>query len=393
MESMERLHRQYPDDDEVGTFYAVSLLSGARALKDETFRLEVKAGAIALDAFERNPKHPGAAHYTIHSFDDPIHAPLALEAADAYAAIAPAVSHAIHMPTHIFIQHGMWEKVAEQNMRAHRVASDLWEPKDSMGDMAHSLDWGQYGYLQRGDYEKARKAIARFEEMVAMEDQSRAKSSLALAKARYIIETGEWKVQDMSEEASEEELLANGMSAVETGDLATAEKMAERLSENVAANEKKSEGGHEGHGGTPPQAFDDSASTRVMHLEMKALVALAKGEKDEAVATLREAVEAEEAMRPPNGAADPVKPSHELLGEVLLEVGKPADAAKAFDKSLLRMPNRALSLLGSARAHAQAGHRDVASERYRKLAEIWKDHEELAGFQEARQYLASTDDR
>ncbi len=197
MDEMARLHSEFPDDDEVTTFYAVSLLSGARALEDETFRLEVKAGALAMDVFERNRNHPGAAHYIIHSFDDPIHAPLALEAADAFADIAPAVSHAIHMPTHIYIQHGMWEKVSSQNMRAHQVASELWKEGDSMGDMSHSLDWGQYGFLQKGDYAKAAENVRRFEEMVKMSAKGRASSGFALAKARYIVETEEWKVQDL----------------------------------------------------------------------------------------------------------------------------------------------------------------------------------------------------
>ena len=128
MNAMERLYKQFPADDEVKTFYALSLLSGARALDDNTFRYEVKAGALALDVFHRNPKHPGAPHYTIHSFDDPVHAPLSLDAAKAYAAIVPAVSHGVHMPTHIFIQHGMWNEVSSQNMRAFQVAKDLWQP-------------------------------------------------------------------------------------------------------------------------------------------------------------------------------------------------------------------------------------------------------------------------
>jgi hypothetical protein len=87
---------------------------------------------------------------------------------------------------------------------------------------------------------------------------------------------------------------------------------------------------------------------------------------------LREAVAIEESMRPPNGAADPVKPAHELLGDVLLQVGQPADAAAAFDACLLRMPNRARSLHGSAKAHAAAGHGDVAAERYATLRSFWK---------------------
>ena len=109
-----------------------------------------------------------------------------------------------------------------------------------------------------------------------------------------------------------------------------------------------------------------------MQRELKALIALARGDKDGAVALLGEAVTIEESMRPPNGAADPIKPSHELLGEVLLQVGKPAEAAAAFDTSLLRMPNRARSLIGSARAHAAAGHRDVAALRYQLLNSFWK---------------------
>jgi len=109
-----------------------------------------------------------------------------------------------------------------------------------------------------------------------------------------------------------------------------------------------------------------------MHRELKALIALANKQNDEAVNELQDAVAIEESMRPPNGAADPVKPSHELLGEVLLQLGKPAEAAKAFDTSLLRMPNRARSLMGSARAHAAAGHREIAAERIAVLNSFWK---------------------
>jgi TolA-binding protein len=99
---------------------------------------------------------------------------------------------------------------------------------------------------------------------------------------------------------------------------------------------------------------------------------------------LNEAVKIEESMRPPNGAADPIKPSHELLGEVLLEVGKPAEAATAFDACLLRMPNRARSLMGAARAHAAAGHRDVAEARYKTLKSFWKGASIAAPTTEAR---------
>jgi hypothetical protein len=377
MRAMERLYKQFPNDDEVKTFYALSLLSAARAQDDETFRPEIKAGALAIEVFKRNPRHPGAVHYIIHAFDDPVHAPLSLEAAKVYAEIVPAVSHAIHMPTHIFIQHGMWNEVANQNVRAFNVARDLWQPGDVPGDMAHAGDWGQYGFLQLGDYAGARQRIAAFEEMRATTKHARAESVLALVKARYIVETEEWKVQPLPAEASNETILANGMSAVNTGDLATAEKMEALLAAKAKAAPGEAAGGpHADHAPAPaaagPGGPDAGKSVRVMYRELAALVALAKSQPDRAVSLLKEATQIEESMRPPNGAADPVKPSHELLGEVLLRVGKPAEAAAAFDTSLLRMPNRARSLMGSAKAHAAAGNRELAAERTATLKSFWK---------------------
>lgn len=375
---MARLHRDFPADDEVTTFYVVALLSGARALDDNSFRPEMQAGALALEVFKRNPRHPGAPHYAIHAFDDPVHAPLALESARAYATIAPAVSHAVHMPTHIFIQHGMWNEVASQNMRGYQVARDLWQPGDVPGDMAHALDWGQYGFLQLGDYAGARKAVELFDEMATLTSHRRAQSAAALSKARYIIETEDWKVQPVAGDASPETLLANGMSAVRTGDLATARQMEARLASRAGAAPAGSGGGgaHADHGGAPPPApaggADEARGPRVMHRELSALIAWQGGQQEQAIALLKEAVALEETMRPPNGAADPVKPSHELLGEVLLAAGKPAEAAAAFDTCLLRMPNRARSLMGSARAHAAAGHKETADERFGTLQQFWK---------------------
>lgn len=395
MQAMERLHKQFPADDEVTTFYALSLLSAARATNDNTFRPEMKAGALAMDVFRRNPNHPGATHYIIHAFDDPVHAPLALEAAQVYAKIVPAVSHAVHMPTHIFIQHGMWNEVAHQNVRAFNVGRDLYEPGDSPGDMAHSGDWSQYGFLQLGDYAGARERIRLFEELQAAHPNPRLASVVALTDARYIIESEEWKVQTVVESASDETILANGMSAVRTGDTATAEKMLAMLEAKAGAGpgDGASANPHADHGassatmpaGKPAPAAstgkpaapstggnpEAGKGTRIMHRELAALVAEAKGQKDQAIVLLTEAVQIEESMRPPNGAADPVKPSHELLGEVLLRAGKPAEAAQAFDACLLRMPNRARSLHGAAMAHDAAGNREAASERWSTLQSFW----------------------
>src|SRR6266513_359247 len=112
--AMERLYRDYPEDLEADCFYALSLLAVA-SKPDDQRRTRIQAGAIALDVFNKSPNHPCAAHYTIHAFDDPDHAILALPAARRYARIAPESHHALHMPAHIFLQLGMWPEAAASN--------------------------------------------------------------------------------------------------------------------------------------------------------------------------------------------------------------------------------------------------------------------------------------
>ena len=358
------------------TFYALSLLSAARAQDDSTFRPEMKANALAMDVYRRNPNHPGATHYIIHASDDPVHAPLALDAAFAYARIVPAVSHAVHMPTHIFIQHGMWKEVAEQNIRAFDIAKALWQPGDSPGDMAHSGDWGQYGFLMLGDYAGARGRIRAFEEMAETTKHARATSALSLVRARYVIDTEEWQVHEKLPDASPNTAFANGMSAVGLGEKSIAEAMLTTLAVAARVTAPGAAGAHADHGAVPPPAGSDwtdvQKTQRILYLELAARVAEEAGERQRGLRLLAEAVKLEESMRPPNGAADPIKPSHELLGEMLLRARKFAEAAVMFDRCLERMPNRPRSLHGAATAYAKAGKTDLARERQAALDAFWK---------------------
>ncbi len=376
MEAMGDLHEMYPDDPEIAAFYALSLLGVNRLNGNVTERYNIRAGTIALKLLNDNPVHPGAAHYTIHAFDHPINAPLALEAAHAFADIAPSVSHARHMPTHIFIQHGMWELVSGHNQSAYDVAVELWEPGDEMGDAVHSLDWGQYGDLQRGDYAKARVWIDRLASMVENEGfdvggsrgaagTARARGALPLLKSRYTVETEEWEVRPVTDEMRIVELLATGLSAARTGD-----------QETLAAAEKALGEESEGRG------YD-----HVMHMQVSALLHHGMGHADMATDFMDRAVEAVEAMAPPRGSANPVKPVHELYGELLLELDRPEDAAEMFETSLLRMAGRPRSLLGLARANAAMGNTMVALEHYSKVAALWDGRSGIAGLDEARGFV------
>src|SRR5215471_15603738 len=159
--AMEKAYKDYPDDQEVACFYALSLLGTVRP-GDKGYRRQALAGAIAMEVFKKNPDHPGAAHFIIHAFDDPDHAILALPAARRYAEIAPDAHHARHMPSHIFLQLGMWPEAAASNESAWAV-SKAWVQRKGLPLGAqdyHSLHWLLYVYLQQGRYSKADDLLA-----------------------------------------------------------------------------------------------------------------------------------------------------------------------------------------------------------------------------------------
>lgn len=381
MHKMRSLYERYPEDDEVAAHYALSLLMSAGPA-GQGHRQNVMAGAIAMDVTRRNPRHPGAVHYTIHAFDDPVHAPLALPAAYVFDDIAPAVSHARHMPTHIFIQHGMWQRVSDSNQSAYDAAVALWEPGDMAGDMTHALDWGQYGDLQLGDYDRAAMWIKRMERIVEQNPgQKRVAEALPRVKARMIIETQQWKIAPVTATSPDTELLATGLSAVHLGKLDVARKAADRL-DAIASERNDSDRSYYAESAKPVQ---------IMYRSVAGMLALAEGNVDKGLALLADGVRIAETMRPPNGAPNPLKPIHELYGEALLEANRPDEAAELFATSLLRTPNRPLSLLGLARSYAALGDEDAARKQYQKLADVWKGRD-FPVLEEASRYLASSGD-
>jgi len=383
MNAMADLYNSFPDDDEVKAFYTVAMLAGATAA-DPSARaaINMQAGAMALELFRKNGNHPGAPHYAIHAFDDPIHAPIALEAASKYADIAPAVSHARHMPTHIFIQHGMWNEVSNWNESAFNAGAALWKPGDTVGDLNHSSDWGQYGDLQLADYRRSQLWMERAQQVLADNPgDGRSASTIKAMQARHTIESQQWKIQELSDELNANELLALGLSAVNLGELDLANSVADRLAALAAAS-------------------PNNTVLKVSHLEVAALTQLQRAAdqlrlgssasglelQQQALSMLTEAVTLTEQGRLPNGAANPMKPAHELSGEAFLAADKPEMALDLFQKSLSRMPNRPWSLLGAARSYAKLNQIVDASQMYESLLAVWTD-DSSAPVREAKKYL------
>jgi tetratricopeptide (TPR) repeat protein len=347
--ALQRMHAKYPNDDEISCFYALSLLGMGRA-GASNIRNAMQAAAISQGIFQRNPQHPGAAHYIIHAFDDPDHAILSLPAARAYSKIAPSAAHALHMPSHIFVQLGLWDDVVASNVVAYKAAVDLADRKSLPRGREdfHTLSWLQYAYLQQGKFDEAEKAVTTAQAVADKDTSPRVRDGYATMKARQVVETARWEKLALPTgpvtgggapgyDGSAAYVLAAGLSAAKLGDTATATLALEKLK----AMRVQAESGSNAYRARP-----------VAIMEKEVGAALASAQKDTATAErlLKEATAMERTLDDPSGPADPIQPSFELYGDLLLELQRPAEAAAQFQQTLQRMPNRRASLRGLERA-------------------------------------------
>ena len=194
---MRRLYEVYPEDDEIATLYVLYLLGTVRR-NDKGFGRQVRAGAVAMEEFARNPRHPGASHFIINAFDDPEHAIRALPAGTAYPEIAPGAPDALHMPSHIFVQLGMWEGVVASNDASCKAALDHVERKGLPRGRSefHSLQWYHYGQLQLDNEEMGQWALDEaFRTLEAFPGKWVRWSTIRIL-ARHTVETERWSEFD-----------------------------------------------------------------------------------------------------------------------------------------------------------------------------------------------------
>ncbi len=359
-EALAAMYAVWPDDHEVATWYALSLLGTVRPT-DRGFRRQALAASIAQRVFAANPKHPGAAHFIIHAFDDPDHAPLALPAARSYAGIAPSAAHALHMPSHIFIQLGMWPDARTSNIAAYKAASELnarMKLAEGREDF-HTLGWLQYANLMMGNIDEAKQNVE-WAKQAADRNPGNAgiRNGYLGMRARLILETEKWEKITLDAPAATDPAHANmpgmpgmampagntwifiaGYSAAKLGDLKTAEAAEAQL----RGAREKLEGG-----ANPYQA----RPVAIMEKQVAALIRSARGQKEEALKLAKDAMEIELAMSAPSGPPDPIKPAPEFYGELLLESGRNSEAAAALELSLQRTPNRTASVKAMQRARS-----------------------------------------
>ena len=382
---MAEMAQRYPDDHEVRLFYALSILGAGAGVRDTPGYME--SAALSQSVFYANRQHPGAAHYLIHAVDDPVHAPLGLEAARALAVMAPDAGHSLHMASHIFIALGRWDDVVNANTRAVQVENAMaMELGRRPRHWGHYNFWLLYGLLQQGRETDAKTLLTQaYREFIAtggdavtdpliLDPDNSQLGSVVQMWARYMIETrgadaevAAWKF-DMGE-AYDPNLSYHYVRGLLSSDpenvlahLSAFRSLKTRLGKDVMA--------------LPRQApFDLLYLDRLAVIEhqLEAMLARARGDADTMMNHAREASRLEGEMPYSFGPPFVDMPSAQLLGELALELGNPAEAADAFAEQLKRSRLKAQVLFGLAHAERTSGNAeaaDYAMARYREARTV-----------------------
>ena len=374
----EVLATKYPGDDEAQIFYAL-YLAGTQTASDQTYAAYLKAAGILEKQFAKHPDHPGVAHYLIHSYDAPPIAQQGVPAARRYADIAPDAPHALHMPSHIFTRVGAWADSAVTNRRSADSAQRSNDPDDAL----HALDYMTYAYLQLARDGDARKVLEEARTLTRI-NPARATGPYALAAmpARYPLERGAWgdtaRLQPTPSNFPFTEAMthfARALGAARSGNPAAAPADIERIT--ALRDELKAK-----------KSLYWANEVEVMRLSSLAWTALAQKKSDEALELMRQAADIEDKSDKNIVTPGRLLPARELLGDMLLELRRPADALAAYEASQVREPSRFRGFYGAAQAAAQAGNREKARQYFSKLIELAGSGDARSEVEKARQYLA-----
>jgi tetratricopeptide (TPR) repeat protein len=343
--AMHDLVARQPADTEAMIFYAISLAAAASPT-DKTYAKQLEAGRMLEQLWAKQPNHPGIAHYIIHSYDFPALAARAQDAAARYAAIAPSAAHALHMPSHTFTRTGSWKESVETNRRSIQVALQ----SGSIAEALHAADYSMYAYLQLGNEKEAKSILDGLPPLAARFDPNAVTGAapgsagvfaLAAIPARWVLERNAW------DEAA----------ALQPG--STSFPWTEAMTHFA-----RSLGASHVHDFPKARASIDSLATiqvrlasagerywaeqvAIQHLAARAWLDLAEGRRDEALKGMREAAQREDATEKSAVTPGPLAPARELLGDMLMELGRHDEAVAEYRAVLAREPNRRHSLRGA----------------------------------------------
>ena len=334
--ALKTISEKYPDDFDAKALYALSILATSHGGRD--FAKFMRAGALTEEILDKAPLHPGALHYNIHSFDDPVHAPLGLRAANVYSGVAPAAVHALHMPAHIYFGLGDYEQANALNQRSFQAAVNRGKAKGLPLDAQayHSLTWLIYGRTQEGKLAEARKLIGILEKELSRGDVW-TRMAFISARGNYIVDTDNWEDPLLQIGIDHKGLppyivvtdqYVAAVRRLKSDDLIGATAILQSL---VISH-------------SPESRNPRIAAPELLRLMLQAQIAFAEGDSGQALEILQYAVRAEQRLSPSIGPPIPVQPPAELLGDMYARMNIIESAVEAYGLALERAVNRARSL-------------------------------------------------
>jgi tetratricopeptide (TPR) repeat protein len=359
--AMQKVYERNPDDHEAAAFYALSLLA-AEPSRDPNNANRKKAAVVLEKVFAAEPNHPGVAHYLIHTYDTAEMAELGVPAARRYAQTAPAAPHALHMPSHIFARLGLWQDDINSNV-ASIAASRKYAEMGGEGHEFHAMDFLFYAYLQTGREDDAKKLLDEVKAMPPMKDMYGMGfdphiSSLVVFEAMYPLELHRWQeAADLSPVAgasAEDQSITHWARAIgfahlgKLAEVRTEVGQIEAIRQKLIA-EKKSK--------STLDAIEQDQK------EAKAWEDFADGKIDQALSLLKPFAEKATGVLE---ASDQI-PAREMMGDMLLEKGHPAEALTEYEAASRTDPNRFNSLYGIAASAQRSGNPTQAAESYAKM--------------------------
>ena len=381
---LEKIFRNYPNDREAAVLYALSLLTWADS--EHPGQDAKKAIGILQPIFRENPNHPGVAHYLIHAADSPELAGMGLEAAREYAQIAPAAPHALHMPSHIFARLGLWQEDVQSNLASLEAARNPSAVHVGAENQLHAMEFLEYAYLQMGEDAEAEKMV-RAQAGIGYDEvdpnlHDFVNRTRANSPALYDLETRDWKAAEALQPDANAETYNQAITwwarAVAAGHLHDREAAERAVSQYDALLEATKTGGKPGR----------AKYMATKHDEAQAWLSWLHGKDLEAIALLRAIADKQDA----EGKGEIELPAREMLGDLLLEMGRPADALAEYENSMKVDPNRFNGLYGAGRASELLGEHEKERRYYgqllRNCAAVQSKRREL---EHAREIMAESE--
>jgi tetratricopeptide (TPR) repeat protein len=363
-EAMQRISSKYPDDLEAAAFYALAIAQNASPT-DKTFANQLEAANILERLYGIEPNHPGVTHYLIHCYDVPPLAARALPYARRYADLAPDAPHALHMPSHTFTRLGLWQESIETNVRSHDAALK----RGDAGEALHAMDYMLYAYLQTAQDTRAQELIAELTQMLAKQPAAGgpglAGAFPAVAMpARFAIERNRWSaaINLQPRPASQPYIeamtyFARAMGGVRLERLdilkASLDQLAMLRDKEIVAKD-----------------LYWTTQVEIQRQEVEAWQLWVQGGRNQALESMRKAAALEDTTEKSVVTPGPLAPAHELLGDMLMDAKRPADALNEYETVLQKEPNRFRSVYGAGHAAELAGFAQKARAYYQQLVTI-----------------------